>query len=172
MHPLAATGSSTLSLSFILVLLLACSYVPQVSAMLRLRQASLTTGFRKGLRTCSSVTASALVSSTGTAGKARHLSATTTAAADTYDSTRSTGENSARPKKFVLVTGGVISGIGKGITASSIGVLLKMMRAKPTAIKIDPYLNADAGTMSRKLVVVAYNCWLLIGALTVCLLVD
>jgi len=51
-------------------------------------------------------------------------------------------------KKFVVVTGGVISGIGKGITASSIGVLLKMMKLRPTAIKIDPYLNVDAGTMS------------------------
>lgn len=51
-------------------------------------------------------------------------------------------------KKFVVVTGGVISGIGKGVTASSIGVLMKMMRQRPTAIKIDPYLNVDAGTMS------------------------
>lgn len=51
-------------------------------------------------------------------------------------------------KKFVVVTGGVISGIGKGITASSIGVLMKMMKLRPTAIKIDPYLNIDAGTMS------------------------
>ena len=51
-------------------------------------------------------------------------------------------------KKFIVVTGGVISGIGKGVTASSIGVLLKMMNVRPTAIKIDPYLNADAGTMS------------------------
>lgn len=52
------------------------------------------------------------------------------------------------PKKYILVTGGVISGIGKGITASSIGVLIKMLNLKPTAIKIDPYLNVDAGTMS------------------------
>ena len=51
-------------------------------------------------------------------------------------------------KKFIVVTGGVISGIGKGVTASSVGVLMKMLRVKPTAIKIDPYLNADAGTMS------------------------
>ncbi|KAJ1431988.1 CTP synthase N-terminus-domain-containing protein [Ochromonadaceae sp. CCMP2298] len=51
-------------------------------------------------------------------------------------------------KKFIVVTGGVISGIGKGVTASSIGVILKMMKLRPTAIKIDPYLNADAGTMS------------------------
>ena len=51
-------------------------------------------------------------------------------------------------KKYVVVTGGVISGIGKGVTASSIGVMLKMLNLRPTAIKIDPYLNVDAGTMS------------------------
>eukprot|EP00903_Cladosiphon_okamuranus_P006608 g6455.t1 len=50
--------------------------------------------------------------------------------------------------KFIIVTGGVLSGIGKGVTASSIGVLCKMMGLRPTAIKIDPYLNVDAGTMS------------------------
>ena len=51
-------------------------------------------------------------------------------------------------KKFILVTGGVISGIGKGVTASSVGVVSKMLNVTPTAIKIDPYLNVDAGTMS------------------------
>ena len=50
--------------------------------------------------------------------------------------------------KYVVVSGGVLSGIGKGVTASSIGVLLKSMGQKVTAIKIDPYLNSDAGTMS------------------------
>lgn len=50
--------------------------------------------------------------------------------------------------KFVLVSGGVISGIGKGLTASSLGVLLKSCGWRVTAIKIDPYLNIDAGTMS------------------------
>ena len=49
---------------------------------------------------------------------------------------------------FVIVTGGVISGLGKGITASSIGLLLKSTGLTVTAIKIDPYLNVDAGTMS------------------------
>jgi len=49
--------------------------------------------------------------------------------------------------KYVLVTGGVISGLGKGITASSIGVLLKYCGTSVTIIKIDPYLNIDAGTM-------------------------
>lgn len=49
---------------------------------------------------------------------------------------------------FIVVTGGVISGIGKGITASSIGVLFQARGLCVTAIKIDPYLNVDAGTMS------------------------
>src|SRR5512136_1573197 len=50
--------------------------------------------------------------------------------------------------KFIFVTGGVISGLGKGITASSIGRLLKSRGLEVTAIKIDPYLNIDAGTMN------------------------
>jgi CTP synthase len=50
--------------------------------------------------------------------------------------------------KYVIITGGVISGLGKGITASSIGLLLKKCGFNITAIKIDPYLNVDAGTMS------------------------
>ena len=50
--------------------------------------------------------------------------------------------------KFVIVAGGVISGIGKGLTSSSIGVLLKACGWRVSAIKIDPYINVDAGTMS------------------------
>ena len=50
--------------------------------------------------------------------------------------------------KYVVVTGGVLSGLGKGITASSIGVLLKSAGLSVTSVKIDPYLNCDAGTMS------------------------
>ena len=50
--------------------------------------------------------------------------------------------------KYVVVSGGVLSGIGKGVTASSLGVLMKSMGLRVTAIKIDPYLNSDAGTMS------------------------
>ncbi len=50
--------------------------------------------------------------------------------------------------KYVVVTGGVLSGLGKGVTASSIGVLLKSSGLSVTAIKIDPYVNSDAGTMS------------------------
>lgn len=50
--------------------------------------------------------------------------------------------------KFIFVSGGVISGLGKGITASSIGRLLMSRGIKVSAIKIDPYLNIDAGTMN------------------------
>jgi len=50
--------------------------------------------------------------------------------------------------KYVVVSGGVVSGLGKGITASSIGALLKGCGLTVTSIKIDPYLNIDAGTMS------------------------
>lgn len=50
--------------------------------------------------------------------------------------------------KYILVTGGVISGLGKGITSSSIGALLQDNNITVTAIKIDPYLNIDAGTIS------------------------
>ncbi|KAL6179676.1 hypothetical protein ACLB2K_046348 [Fragaria x ananassa] len=50
--------------------------------------------------------------------------------------------------KYVLVTGGVVSGLGKGVTASSIGVVLRACGLRVTCIKIDPYLNTDAGTMS------------------------
>lgn len=50
--------------------------------------------------------------------------------------------------KYIAVTGGVLSGLGKGIATSSIGMLLKARGFKVTAIKIDPYLNVDAGTMN------------------------
>ncbi|GAB1607828.1 CTP synthase 1-like isoform X1 [Argonauta hians] len=50
--------------------------------------------------------------------------------------------------KYILVTGGVISGLGKGVIASSIGTLLKACNIKVTSIKIDPYINIDAGTFS------------------------
>ncbi|KAK6753049.1 hypothetical protein RB195_012574 [Necator americanus] len=57
-------------------------------------------------------------------------------------------ESEEAPMKYILVTGGVISGVGKGIISSSIGVLLKNNGYKVSAIKIDPYLNIDAGTFS------------------------
>jgi len=50
--------------------------------------------------------------------------------------------------KYVVVTGGTVSGLGKGTTISSIGVVLRSHGLRVTAIKIDPYLNVDAGTMS------------------------
>lgn len=50
--------------------------------------------------------------------------------------------------KYVVVSGGVISGIGKGVLASSTGLLFKTLGFRVTSIKIDPYMNIDAGTMS------------------------
>ena len=50
--------------------------------------------------------------------------------------------------KYIVVTGGVVSGLGKGVTISSMGRLLQSCGLKVTSIKIDPYLNVDAGTMS------------------------
>jgi CTP synthase len=50
--------------------------------------------------------------------------------------------------KYIFVSGGVISGIGKGITSASIAFLLKSQGLKITMIKADPYLNVDAGTMN------------------------
>ncbi len=50
--------------------------------------------------------------------------------------------------KFIIVSGGVLSGLGKGITAASIGLLLKSSGIKTTCIKCDMYLNIDAGTMN------------------------
>lgn len=51
-------------------------------------------------------------------------------------------------KKYIFVTGGVVSGLGKGITAASLGRLLKSRGLKVTAQKLDPYINVDPGTMS------------------------
>lgn len=50
--------------------------------------------------------------------------------------------------KYILVTGGVISGVGKGVIASSFGTILKCCGINVTSIKIDPYINIDAGTFS------------------------
>ena len=51
-------------------------------------------------------------------------------------------------KKYIFVAGGIMSGIGKGIAVSSIGRVLKSKGFRVTAIKIDPYINVDAGTMN------------------------
>lgn len=50
--------------------------------------------------------------------------------------------------KYILITGGVISGVGKGVISSSVGAILKGCGLNVTSIKIDPYLNIDAGTFS------------------------
>ena len=50
--------------------------------------------------------------------------------------------------KFIFVTGGVVSGLGKGITAASLGRLLKCRGLKVASQKLDPYVNVDPGTMS------------------------
>ncbi|MCK4715164.1 MAG: CTP synthetase, partial [Candidatus Aenigmarchaeota archaeon] len=48
---------------------------------------------------------------------------------------------------YIFVAGGVISGIGKGVVTSSIGKLLQSVGYTVTAVKMDPYINIDAGTM-------------------------
>ncbi len=51
-------------------------------------------------------------------------------------------------RKYIFVVGGVMSGVGKGITTSSVGAILKARGFNVTALKIDPYINVDAGTMN------------------------
>ena len=71
------------------------------------------------------------------------------------------GSSASKPLKNIILSflnrktnevhfcgGGVISGVGKGITSSSLGLILKNRGLKVTAIKIDPYINVDAGTMN------------------------
>ena len=60
-----------------------------------------------------------------------------------YSKTEYTGHT-----KYIFVTGGVVSGLGKGITAASLGRLLKARGLKVAAQKLDPYINVDPGTMS------------------------
>ena len=50
--------------------------------------------------------------------------------------------------KYIFVTGGVVSSLGKGIASASIGLLLKARGLKVTLQKLDPYINVDPGTMS------------------------
>ena len=57
-------------------------------------------------------------------------------------------ENSVKKTKYIFVTGGVVSGLGKGITAASLGRLLKARGLKVAAQKLAPYINVDPGTMS------------------------
>ncbi len=58
------------------------------------------------------------------------------------------GDDEGMNKKYIFVTGGVVSGLGKGITAASLGRLLKARGMKVAAQKLDPYINVDPGTMS------------------------
>src|SRR5262245_51861008 len=53
-----------------------------------------------------------------------------------------------RMPKYIFVTGGVVSGLGKGIAAASIAALLEARGLKVTLMKFDPYINVDPGTMS------------------------
>jgi len=55
---------------------------------------------------------------------------------------------SNRPTKYIFVTGGVVSSIGKGLSCACIGALMEARGLKVTAIKLDPYINVDPGTMS------------------------
>ena len=54
----------------------------------------------------------------------------------------------SRPTKYIFITGGVVSSIGKGLTTACIGALLEARGLKATAVKLDPYINVDPGTMS------------------------
>src|SRR2546426_11856274 len=53
-----------------------------------------------------------------------------------------------RPTKFVFVTGGVLSSLGKGLSSASLGALLEARGLRVTFLKLDPYLNVDPGTMN------------------------
>src|SRR5687768_6679220 len=55
---------------------------------------------------------------------------------------------STRRTKYIFVTGGVVSSIGKGLAAASLGALLELRGLKVTHLKMDPYINVDPGTMS------------------------
>jgi len=57
-------------------------------------------------------------------------------------------QENKKETKYVFVVGGVMSGVGKGVTTSSIGTILQARGFKVTAMKIDPYINVDAGTMN------------------------
>jgi len=65
-----------------------------------------------------------------------------------YFGTKTNRMASRKKVKFIFVTGGVVSSLGKGITASSLGLLLKQRGFKVTIQKFDPYINVDPGTMN------------------------
>ena len=57
------------------------------------------------------------------------------------------GRSTAKQTKFIFVTGGVVSSLGKGLASASIGSLLETRGLKLTIQKLDPYLNVDPGTI-------------------------
>jgi hypothetical protein len=61
--------------------------------------------------------------------------------------------------KFIFVTGGVVSSLGKGLTAAALGTLLENRGLKVTLQKFDPYLNVDPGTMSPTSTA-RFTCWM------------
>jgi len=61
---------------------------------------------------------------------------------------KTTPRQNQKTPKYIFVVGGVMSGIGKGVSTSSIGLILKSKGFRVTALKIDPYINVDAGTMN------------------------
>lgn len=62
--------------------------------------------------------------------------------------TKQKASSKSKAPKYIFVVGGVMSGVGKGVTSSSIALLLQARGLNVTAIKIDPYINVDAGTMN------------------------
>ena len=64
------------------------------------------------------------------------------------EKTKRKSKKSQKPCKYIFVTGGVLSGVGKGITAASMGAILKAKGFKVTMQKCDPYLNVDAGLLN------------------------
>ena len=70
--------------------------------------------------------------------------------ADTRSKQKRSGTAPSKNKKhkYIFVIGGVMSGVGKGIATSSIALILQNKGYKVNAVKIDPYLNVDAGTMN------------------------
>ena len=54
----------------------------------------------------------------------------------------------SRRTKYIFVTGGVVSSIGKGLASASVGALMEARGLKVTILKLDPYINVDPGTMS------------------------
>ena len=61
---------------------------------------------------------------------------------------KATAKNTAKQPKYIFITGGVVSSLGKGITSASLALLLKSRGYKVFMQKLDPYLNVDPGTMS------------------------